>query len=125
MTLPLGAHEPPQPVEQGAFVLGVVDQDVGVDEPINEADFVEGGSSNHVRLTLPKRPDVELRQFDVDHVVDLLKVLVRHGPHLQGVLQCHLLSDLRPYELVGGGDALEAAVVDGDDIEAHVSGLET
>eukprot|EP00972_Heterocapsa_arctica_P082851 12208833-Heterocapsa_arctica.AAC.1 len=73
MRLPLVAHEPPQPVEQGALVLGVVGQDVGVDEPINEADFVEGGSSHHVRLTSPKRPDVDLRQFDVDQVVDLLK----------------------------------------------------
>eukprot|EP00972_Heterocapsa_arctica_P105188 15498984-Heterocapsa_arctica.AAC.1 len=73
MTSPFVAHEPPQAIEQGAFVLGVVDQDVGVDEMINEADLVEGGSPNHVRLTFPIRPDVDLRQLDVDQVVDLLK----------------------------------------------------
>eukprot|EP00972_Heterocapsa_arctica_P104338 15380611-Heterocapsa_arctica.AAC.1 len=67
MTPSFVAHEPPQPVEQGAFVLGVVGQDVGVDKPVDETNLVEGGPSHQVRLAAAKRSDVDLRQLDVDH----------------------------------------------------------
>ena len=110
---------PPEALGEIAFAAGHKGQDVGVDEPVHQSQFIEGGASHAFRRAPPEKPHKLNGQAGVGGEVTQLEVLVGDRPDVEGLFKGDLVPDALAPQVLFRADALEV-VAGRDDAEANL-----